>query len=98
GPLATVKHAVTRLTYSRRVMGETERIGVAEALEAMTLGGAYMLKRDDEIGSIEPGKLADMAVLADDPLNVDPEYISEIQVYGTVLGGQHLVSNVRELN
>ena len=98
GPLATIKHAVTRQTYSGRVMGETERISVGEALEAVTLGGAYMLKRDDEIGSIEPGKLADMAVLAEDPLGVEPDHISDIQVYGTVLGGRHLTSNVRQQN
>lgn len=94
GPLKTVKHAVTRLTQSGRVMGENERISAQDALEAITLGSAFMLKRDDEIGSIEPGKFADMAVLADDPLAVDPAEIGDIRVHGTVVGGQHFRSNV----
>ena len=89
GPLATMKHAVTRLTQSGRVMGEFERITSAEALRAVTLGAAYLMKLDAEIGSIEAGKFADLAVLAQDPLAVEPEALPGIEVLGTVLGGQH---------
>lgn len=92
GPLHSVKHAVTRLTVSGRVMGEHERIGVQEALEAVTIGPAFLLKMDHEVGSLEAGKLADIAVLADDPLEVDPERIGEIHVHGTVVGGRHHAS------
>lgn len=95
GPLKTVKHAVTRLTRSGRVMGEHERIDVETALAAVTIGGAYMLKRDAEVGSIEAGKFADLAVLDEDPLDVAPEKIGEIRVLGTVLGGKHFASNVK---
>lgn len=94
GPLRTIKHAVTRLTISGRVMGEHERIRAAQALEAVTLGSAYMLKMDHEVGSLEAGKLADLAVLAQDPLEVPAAEIGEIHVYGTVLGGVHHASNV----
>ena len=96
GPLATAKHAATRLTQSGRVMGETERIRAEDALEAITLGGAYMLKQDDLVGSIEPGKFADLAVLAEDPLAVAPEAMGDIRVHGTVVGGQHYASNVQD--
>ena len=96
GPLASAKHAITRLTQSGRVMGETERISPEAALEAVTLGGAYMLKRDDEVGSIEPGKFADLAVLEEDPLAVAPEAMGDIRIHGTVVGGQHFASNVRD--
>ena len=89
GPLATMKHAVTRLTQSGRVMGEFERITSAEALRAVTLGAAYLMKLDAEIGSVEAGKFADLAVLAQDPLAVEPEALPGIEVLGTVLGGQH---------
>ncbi|GAA1209701.1 amidohydrolase [Prauserella alba] len=89
GPLHAVKHAATRLTVSGRIMGEHERIGVQEALESVTIGGAYMLKMDHEVGSLEAGKLADLAVLAEDPLAVEPEHIGDIHVLGTVVGGRH---------
>lgn len=92
GPLHSVKHAVTRLTVSGRVMGEHERIGVQEALEAVTVGAAYLLKMDHEVGSLEAGKLADIAVLADDPFDVAPERIGDIHVHGTVVGGRHHAS------
>ncbi|MDI3387643.1 amidohydrolase [Streptomyces sp. B-S-A8] len=93
-PLRTVKHAVTRRTVSGRVMGEHERITAEQALEAVTLGGAYLLKMDHQVGSLEPGKLADLAVLGADPLAVPAEEIGEIAVRGTVVGGTHHTSAV----
>jgi predicted amidohydrolase YtcJ len=98
GPLHAVKHAATRLTVSGRVMGEHERIGVQEALEAVTIGGAYMLKMDHQVGSLEAGKLADLAVLAEDPLSVEPERIGDIHVLGTVVGGRHHATKVADLS
>jgi predicted amidohydrolase YtcJ len=89
GPLATMKHAVTRRTQSGRVLGELERISSEQALRAVTTGAAYLLKLDAEVGSIEAGKFADLAVLARDPLAVEPETLPGIEVLGTVLGGQH---------
>ena len=70
GPLTVAWCAVNRITPKGRVLGEAQRITVAEALHAITLGPAKTLKMDDEIGSIETGKKADFAVLADDPLSV----------------------------
>ena len=58
-----------------------------DAMKAITLDAAYQLKLDHEMGSIESGKLADFAVLEDDPLKVDPMALKDIQVWGTVLGG-----------
>lgn len=70
------------------MLGEFERITAAQALEAVTLGGAYQMHLDHEIGSIEGGKLADFAVLGDDPLTVDPLGLRDIAVWGTVVGGR----------
>jgi predicted amidohydrolase YtcJ len=56
GPLFTAWCAVNRLTSSGRVLGASERIGVAEALRASTLGAAHTLHLDDRIGSIEVRK------------------------------------------
>ncbi len=88
GPLLTAWCAVNRRTESGRLLGANERISVEQALHAITLGPAYTLKMDHEIGSIEVGKFADFAILADDPLSVAPEALKDIEVLGTVLGGQ----------
>jgi len=87
GPLHVAWCAVNRITPSGRVLGPEERISVDEAMCAITLGGAYQLKMDDEIGSISPGKRADFAVLDDDPYTVAPGQLRDIGVWGTVLGG-----------
>lgn len=87
-PLHVAWSAVNRLTPAGRVLGEYERIGVAEALHAITLGAAYTLRLDDEIGSIECGKRADFAVLEDDPLRVAPAALKDVPVWGTVQGGR----------
>ncbi|MFK7876127.1 MAG: amidohydrolase [Paracoccaceae bacterium] len=92
GPLFTAWCAVNRLTMTGASMGAAERITVDEALHAITLGAAYTLRLDAEIGSIEPGKIADFAVLGEDPTTVDPVALKDIPVLGTVSGGQvHLL-------
>ena len=88
GPLFTAWCAVNRLTASGRVQGKSERISVADALAAITLGAAHTLHLDGEIGSIEAGKRADFAVLEDDPESVDPAALKDVPVWGTVMGGR----------
>ena len=88
GPLFTAWCAVNRVTPQGRVLGEAERIGVADALHAITLGAAWTLKLDHELGSIECGKRADFCVLEDDPLSVDPMALKDVGVWGTVLSGR----------
>ena len=87
-PLFTAWCAVNRLTASGRCLGESERIDVGAALHAITLGAAYTLHLDGEIGSIETGKRADFAVLEEDPFSVDPMALKDVKVWGTVQGGQ----------
>ena len=88
GPLFTAWCAVNRRTASGRVLGEGQRIGVMEALHAVTLGAAWTLKLDGEIGSIECGKRADFCVLLDDPTTGPPEALKDVRVWGTVQGGR----------
>ncbi len=87
GHLHTAWCAVNRITATGEVLGPEERISVMDAMKAITLDAAYQLKLDHEMGSIEAGKLADFAVLEDDPLEVDPMTLKDIKVWGTVLGG-----------
>jgi len=87
GPLFTAWCAVNRRTASGRVLGDGERISTADALHAITLGAAYTLKLDHEIGSIEVGKRADFAGLEQDPLMAPPDALKDVPVWGTVLGG-----------
>lgn len=88
GPLFTAWCAINRLTDSGRRLGEFERITLDEALHAITLGAAYTLKLDAEIGSVEVGKRADFAVLEDDPYDIGAEALRDVRVWGTVSGGR----------
>jgi len=88
GPLFTAWAAVNRITASGRVQGQGEKIAVADALHAITLGAAYTLHMDAEVGSIEVGKRADFAVLDTDPTACDQSDLKDISVWGTVQGGR----------
>jgi predicted amidohydrolase YtcJ len=88
GPFFTAWCAVNRVTPKGRVLGANERISIDQALHAITLGAAWSLKLDHEIGSIECGKRADFCVLEDDPLSVDPMALKDVRVWGTVLSGR----------
>jgi predicted amidohydrolase YtcJ len=63
-------------------------ITAEEALSMMTINAAYALFRDDEVGSLEPGKYADLIVLSDNPLAVAPEEIPGMAVWMTMVGGR----------
>lgn len=88
GPLFTAWCAVNRRTASGRVAGAPERISVPDALRTITLGAAYTFGMDGEVGSIECGKLADFAVLEDDPTGIEPERLKDTRIWGTVQGGR----------
>ncbi|NOZ93632.1 MAG: amidohydrolase family protein [Acidobacteria bacterium] len=62
-------------------------VTVAEALRMMTMGSAYALFRETEVGSLSPGKYADLVVLSADPLEVDSSEIKDIDVLMTMVGG-----------
>jgi predicted amidohydrolase YtcJ len=61
---------------------------VDEALPMMTIEAAYALLRQDEIGSLKAGKLADLIILSENPLEVNPDAIQDIQVLMTMVGGE----------
>ena len=88
-PLLAAWCAVNRVAADgETVMAPGERISVDQALRAITIDAAHVLARDDRLGSIEAGKLADFTVLDDDPYEVDPMALRDITVHDTVLGGE----------
>jgi predicted amidohydrolase YtcJ len=88
-PLRLVWSAVNRRTRSGFVVGPEQRIGVIEALRAVTIDAAYQHFEEAEKGSLEPGKLADLVILSRSPLE-DPGTIDRIQVLETIIGGRTL--------
>ena len=78
--LFTVHNAVNRETFRGRVLGADQRISVREALEAVTIHGAYQIFEENRKGSITPGKLADLVILDRNPEKIPPDEIKEIQV------------------
>jgi predicted amidohydrolase YtcJ len=88
GPLFTAWCAVNRLTASNHLQGGEERIKLDDALYAITIGAAYTLKLDHEIGSIEVGKRADFAVLEDDPRTVPVAALKDVGIWGVVQDGR----------
>lgn len=80
--------AAARKTVTGRVLGEFERITVREALRSYTIGGAYATGRERIAGSLEPGKLADLIVLEEDPLSIPVDQLNDVQPLATMLGGR----------
>jgi hypothetical protein len=65
-----------------------QRLSVAEAVQGFTLGAAYAGNMEDKIGSLTPGKLADLIVIDRDIFTCDPMDIKDTQVLGTMVGGR----------
>jgi predicted amidohydrolase YtcJ len=90
-PLLTVYAAVTRATLDGKNPNgwfPDQKLTVAEAIEAYTMGSAYAEFQEHEKGSITPGKLADMILLDQDIFSVSPETIRDVRVEKTFVGGQ----------
>jgi predicted amidohydrolase YtcJ len=87
-PLLLVWCSVNRLTKDGAVLGPDQRIGVYEALRAVTIDAAWQNFEHEIKGSIEPGKLADFVVLAENPLTVKPERLKDIVIVETIVSGE----------
>jgi predicted amidohydrolase YtcJ len=90
-PVLTIYAAVTRATLDGKNPNgwfPEQKLSVAEAIEAYTMGSAYAEFQENEKGSITPGKLADMVVLSDDILTIAPAQIRDTKVIKTIVGGK----------
>ena len=96
-PLAGLHAAVTR----RRADGSPgpdgwqprQRLSVAEAVRGFTWGAAFAGGVEDRLGSLAPGQLADLVVLAEDPFAVDPMDLAGLPVQATMVGGRFVYAD-----
>jgi predicted amidohydrolase YtcJ len=86
--LLGVQCMVTRKTPNGEVIGRGERISLNEAFKVYTTYAAYASGEEKIKGSLTPGRLADMVVLAKDPWKTDPDEIGDIGVALTILNGK----------
>lgn len=88
--LHTVWCAVNRQSVSGDTIGAEQRIGVYDALKGITINAAYAYFEEDSKGSIKEGKRADLVILDQNPLKVDPMAIKDIQVLETFKDGESI--------
>lgn len=87
-PLMSMWVAVNRVNEKGNIMCPEECISPQEGLEAITINAARVLGLDHEIGSIRAGKKADLTVLSEDPLSIDPMRIKDVEVQATLFEGK----------
>lgn len=87
-PLRDICACVSRRMRFGKVLGAEERLTVEEAFAMHTTMAAFAGFEESDKGTLQVGKLADIAVLAEDPFEVDPERIKDIQVEMTIVGGE----------
>ncbi|MCH9720739.1 MAG: amidohydrolase [Actinomycetia bacterium] len=102
-PWLNIQNAVTRRSASGTVHAAEQSLTLDEALAAHTVNAAWQQKREHEIGSLEPGKLADLVLLNTDPYTVDPSRLQDtMTVLGTWISGRRVdlegfMASVREV-
>ena len=87
-PMMAIQSSVTRRDYNGNLWGPSQRITVEEAIKVGTIHGAYASFEEQIKGSLEAGKLADLVVLDQNPLKVDPMSIIDIPIQRTMVGGK----------
>ena len=87
-PLTLAWAAATRRTIGGTIACPEERVSLHAALRAITIDAAWIMRKENEIGSIRAGKLADFAVLEQDPYEVGADGLKSIPVWGTVFEGE----------
>ena len=88
GPMVGLQAAVTRRGMGGAVVGPGEALSMPEAIVGYTRLAAHLTFEEDEKGTLEVGKLADLVVLSQDLLTIDPERTTDTEVDLTVLGGR----------
>ena len=92
-PLWGIEKAVCRcVDGSDRIWGSDQKVSRQNALRMKTIWAAAYVGEERTLGSIEPGKLADLVVLDGDYLSVPEDQISELEIILTLVGGRIVYS------
>ena len=87
-PLETIANAMRRRTRSGTVLGDGERLSLDEALFAHTIDAAFAVGLEHRVGSLEPGKAADLVVIEGDIRELDGDGLAEAEITQTVIDGE----------
>lgn len=90
GPWVGIYAATTRKGQSGTVYGASEKISRLAALQAYTIGGAFLNREEDRKGTLTPGKWADFIVLDENPLAVADEDLLQMTTRATYLAGRQV--------
>lgn len=80
--------SVNRITRSGMVLGADQKISAWDALKAVTINAAYQYQEEDRKGSLQAGKLADLIIVDQNPLTIDPVQLRSIKVLETIKEGK----------
>ncbi len=89
-PWRAIWAAAKRTTATGKNLSSEECLTVAQALQLYTCNGAYANYLENRVGTLSPGKAADIIVLDEDPLEIDPERLKDIHVSMTYINGKEV--------
>jgi predicted amidohydrolase YtcJ len=87
-PMMALQSSVTRTDSAGKVWGPRQRVTLEEAIRVGTVHGAHASFEENLKGSLTPGKLADLVVLGEDPMRLDPSRLISVAVERTMAGGR----------
>lgn len=87
-PFRNMSVAMTRLSNTGRALDGAQGVAREDALRAHTVNAAWQLQSEDHIGSIKPGKYADLIIVDRDPRTVGAEELANTRVLATYLAGE----------
>ena len=87
-PFSLMQTAMTRQTSSGKLLNQQQAIDIHQALRAMTINGAYQLRIEDQAGSLEPGKWADLLIVDRNPYTTPAAELDQLQVQAVYLAGR----------
>ena len=94
-PLWTLYHFISRDTISGGVLGADQKVTREQALRMATINNAWLTMEESTKGSLEPGKLADLVILSEDPLTCPEPRLRDAKVLATLVGGKVVAGDLR---
>ena len=86
-PLTLAWTAVNRVTSQGSALSQDQRIPLYDALKGVTVNAARALNLEERIGTLEAGKRANFTILRENPFEIDPRHLKDIEIQGVVYKG-----------